>query len=202
MLLLVAHLVTGHHHIPGILSGCQSWSLLKHINGQKRACVKAAKQLCDDLHWSVAQNRSIVQLYSWKSQHFTTHCQERNAACFSPPKFLQQLCYDFEDIAQLRVPRTYLFTCHCHHPWHWVRRSHQLWKAWFSLPVFSYKLSDTGFRKICQEIKIQRIRRAETDCRRASWEQGSSQEILEYIEEKKSQIFLVFPYVRGKYSLT
>lgn len=75
--------------------------------------MKAAKQLCDDLHWSVAQNRSIVQLYSWKSQHFTTHCQERNAACFSPPKFLQQLCYDFEDIAQLRVPRTYLFTCHC-----------------------------------------------------------------------------------------
>lgn len=26
-------------------------------------------------------------LYSWKSQHFISHCQERNAACFSSPKF-------------------------------------------------------------------------------------------------------------------
>lgn len=59
-----------------------------------------------------------------------------------------------------RIPRTYLpatATIHDTESQGHTRlfmQEEQLWKAWFSLPVFSYKLPDAGFRKICQEIKI------------------------------------------------
>lgn len=40
----------------------------------------------------------------------------------------------------------------------------------------------------------------ETDCKGTNWEQGRSQELLEFVG--KNKIFLVFPYIRGKYGLT
>lgn len=118
---LVAHLVSGNHHTPGIPGGWQSWPLLKHINGQIGSCEGS---------WTALWWSSLVscpkQINSSNFIHgkanISLHCQERNAACISPPKFLRQLCHHFKDIAQ--NPQD-LFACHCHHPRHWVPGSHQ-----------------------------------------------------------------------------
>lgn len=104
---LVAHLVSGNHHTPGLPGSWQSWPLLNHINGQKSSCEGS---------WTVLWWSSLAscpkQINSSNFIHgkanISLHCQERNAACFSPPRFLRQLCHHFKDSAQLRVPRTCL----------------------------------------------------------------------------------------------
>lgn len=90
--------------------------------------------------------------------HFTL--SGKKCCLFLLSQILMQLCYDLKDIAEFGVPRTCLpaiaTTPDTEAEGHsrLFIQEQQLWKAWFSLPVFSYKLPDISFRKICQEIKI------------------------------------------------
>lgn len=145
---------------PGILGGWESWPLPKHVNGQERARVKAAQQLCDHLHLSAAQNRSIVPtlLMEKPTVHFTL--PGKKCCLLLPSQISSGSSATIWRTLHSWVPRIYLpviATIHDTESQDHTRlfiKEEQLWKAWFSLPVFSYKLPDTGFRKLCQEIKI------------------------------------------------
>jgi len=99
------------------------------------------------------------QPYSCKSKYFISHHKGKSAFCTS-----SQICQ--AALLGLLGHGTvkslwYLFTYHCHPPWHRVgghtrlpTQAKELWKAYFTLPVFSYKLTDIGFRKICQDQPV------------------------------------------------
>lgn len=152
---LVAHLVTGNHHIPGILSGCQSWSLLKHSKGQKKgSCEGSPTALWWSSLVSCPKQINSSNFIHGKANISLHIVRKETLLASSLPNFSGSSALTWKTLHRTYLPATATIgdTDSQGHSRLFIQEE-QLWKAWFSLPVFSYKLPDTGFRKICQESK-------------------------------------------------
>lgn len=125
--------------------------------------MKAAEQLCDDLHWSVAQNRSTVPTLFMEKPTFHFTLSGKKCCLLLLPDFsgssattsrtLQHTVKSPQDLF-IYLPLPPSMTLSQRVTLDYLYKRSSFGKPGLVCPVFSYKLPDTGFRKICQEIKI------------------------------------------------